>query len=538
MPIRKTTEEFINEATSIYGDNYSFDCTEYINNKTKVAVECKKDGIFYRNPLMLLRGYGCPYCSKKHFYSYKEYMKLLKEKYGDIYSITEEDFSHRDKKQYAIFKCEKHGYFKTKPAQLLTSCCCKDCNREKKLEELKHKAKEFYGANYEVFYNNETDKKINVKCKKHNIVTSLWKQHLFKNKFICSECYKEERLKDNEKSFFKRANELYNSFYSYKGDYTTSQNYITAICPIHGIFKVTPNDHICKHSGCPKCGNRLSNGENEIYEFCKTLNDDVIQRDKSIINPYELDICVPNKNLAIEYNGLTWHSEQYKENAKVYHIQKTNLCNDKGIKLIHIFEDEWLEKNNIVKSMIEREISEMETVIMVEECETRKVSTKETTDFLEKNYIKGKHNSTYKYGLYYKKELLLLSTFKKKNRSNEYQLQCFCPKLFTRVVNGEEKLLDIFIKEVNPKRIAVYVDKRFSNGSEFERLGFIKIGETQPNYYYCNRQHRENKLKYTKRKLVKQGFDDNKTEHQIMLDRGIYRIYDCGEDIFELLIHS
>lgn len=101
-----------------------------------------------------------------------------------------------------------------------------------------------------------------------------------------------------------------------------------------------------------------------------------------------------------------------------------------------------------------------------------------------------------------------------------------------------KKLLSTFINEVKPKRIIVNVDKRFSDGSEFDRLGFIKIGETQPNYYYCNRQHREDKSKYTKKKLVEQGFDKSKTEHQIMNERGFYRIYDCGEAIFELLIDA
>ena len=539
MPIKKTTEEFINEAKSIYGDEYSFEQVEYVNNRIKVAIGCKKHRIFYRNPLMFLRGYGCPYCSeKKHFYYYEEYMKLLKERYGDIYSITEKDFNHRDKKQCARFKCEKHGYFKTKPAQLLTNCCCKECNREKKLEELKHKTKDFYGVNYEVFYNNETDKKINVKCKKHNIVTLLWKQHLFKNKFICSECYKEERLKDNEKSFFKRANELYNGFYSYKNDYTISQNYITAICPIHGEFKVTPNDHLCKHSGCPKCGNRLSNGEDEIFDYCKSVDINTVQRDKSIINPYELDIYIPSKRIAIEYNGLTWHSEQYKQNAKEYHLNKTTLCKNKNIKLIHIFEDEWLEKNNIVKSIIKCLIRNMENEIKVSDCEVRSVSSNEANNFLEHNYIKGKHNSAYRYGLYYNNELILLATFKKKSCNNEFELQCFCNKLYTKVAEGDKKLLNTFIENVNPRRIVAKADKRFSDGNELEQLGFINIGDTQPNYYYCNRQHRENKFKYAKKKLVEQGFDKDKTEHQIMNERGFYRIYDCGETIFELSINT
>lgn len=539
MPIKKTTKEFVNEAKSIYGDKYSFDSTEYINNKTKVAVGCKKHGIFYRNPLMFLRGYGCPYCSeKKHFYSYEEFTNLLQEKYGDLYTVTKEDFYHKDEKQYVKFNCKLHGTFNTKPSLLLQVCCCKECKKENSIKELKEKVEEVYGNGFQVSQNKENHKKIDIKCNKHNTVNSLWKHHLFKNKFICSECYKEEQQQLYKEHFFKKAVELYNGFYSYIGDYKSSREYITAICPIHGEFKVTPNDHLSKHSGCPKCGNGLSNGEDEIFDYCKSVDINTVQRDKSIINPYELDVYIPSKRIAIEYNGLTWHSEQYKQNAKEYHLNKTSLCKNKNIKLIHIFEDEWLEKNNIVKSMIKCLIGKMEVEIKVSDCEVRSVSSNEANNFLELNYIKGKHNSTYRYGLYYNSELILLATFKKKSCNNEFELQCFCNKLYTKVTDGDKKLLNTFVENIKPNRIVAKSDKRFGDGKEFEKLGFIKIGDTQPNYYYCNRQHRENKSKHTKKKLVYQGFDKNKTEHQIMLERGIYRIYDCGETIFELSINT
>lgn len=159
--------------------------------------------------------------------------------------------------------------------------------------------------------------------------------------------------------------------------------------------------------------------------------------------------------------------------------------------------------------------------------------------FLEQNYIKGKHNSTIRYGLYYKDELVLLATFKKvRNKSNAYQLQCFCNKNDIYVVNGNKMLLEHFISVIKPRTIITHVDKRWSDGNEYEKLGFKYIRDTQPNYYYCVRQHRESKGKYTKKKLVEQGFDKDKTEHEIMLERGIYRIYDCGNSIYELIINS
>lgn len=476
---------------------------------------------------------------KKHVYSYEEYLKLLQGKYGNLYTITKDDFYNRDEKRYSKFKCKFHGDFKTKPAQLLVNCSCKECYKEKRIKTISHKVKEFYGANYKLSSNEENPKRVNIQCNKHNIITTVWKSHLFKNKFICKECNKEAMYNENKKLFYIKANKLYNGFYSYNDDYITSQDDIAVTCPIHGKFKVTPNDHLNKHSGCPKCGNKQSNGEDEIFEYCKNLCADTIQRDKTTIAPYEIDILIPNKKIAVEYNGLRWHSEQYKDNAKTYHLDKSNVCTDKGFKLIHIFEDEWIEKQNIVKGMINSIAGINRDVILSCNCKVEEVQNKEALEFLDANYIKGKHNSSFRCGLYNKNKLVLLATFKKvKNKSNYYVIQCFCNKIGTFVVNGEKLLLSHFIKAVKPKAIIVYVDKRWSDGSGYKKLGFKYIGDTKPNYYYCLRQHRENKEKYTKKKLVEQGFDKNKTEHEIMLERGIYRIYDCGNSVYELAINS
>ena len=90
-----------------------------------------------------------------------------------------------------------------------------------------------------------------------------------------------------------------------------------------------------------------------MFEFIKTLCNDAVQRERNIISPYELDIYIPSKRIAVEYNGLAWHSEKFKGNGtKTYHLMKTNLCKENGIKLIHFFEDEWLEKKEIVKSVL------------------------------------------------------------------------------------------------------------------------------------------------------------------------------------------
>lgn len=108
---------------------------------------------------------------------------------------------------------------------------------------------------------------------------------------------------------------------------------------------------------CPICfPNEPSYAEVEIYNYLKELlweNIDIIRNSKKIISPYELDIFIPEYNLAIEYDGLMYHSiwkhshskfNRTEEELKDYHLKKTLLCKEKWIQLLHIFENEWLDK--------------------------------------------------------------------------------------------------------------------------------------------------------------------------------------------------
>jgi hypothetical protein len=113
-------------------------------------------------------------------------------------------------------------------------------------------------------------------------------------------------------------------------------------------------------------------------------------------------------------------------------------------------------------------------------------------------------------------------------KSNQYELLRFCNKINTIVIGGADKLLKHFIKIYQPKEIISYADRRWSSGDLYEKLEFTKTHVSQPNYWYIVNNRREYRFGYRKSMLIKKGFDANKTEHQIMFDRKIYRIYDCG----------
>jgi len=128
-----------------------------------------------------------------------------------------------------------------------------------------------------------------------------------------------------------------------------------------------------------------------------------------------------------------------------------------------------------------------------------------------------------------------ISMGKKTTNENEYELLRYCNKLNTNVVGGASKLFKYFLKNYNLSEIITYADRTHSKGKLYEMLGFTYIGKTQPNYYYIINGIRKHRFNFRKDLLVKQGFDKNKTEHQIMIDRKIYRIYDSGNLKYKLI---
>ena len=116
---------------------------------------------------------------------------------------------------------------------------------------------------------------------------------------------------------------------------------------------------------------------------------------------------------------------------------------------------------------------------------------------------------------------------------NNYELLRYCSSINTSVVGGPSKLLKYFIKKYNPNKIISYADRTISNGNLYTKLGFNLVSITKPNYYYVVNGVRKNRFSYRKDVLVKMGYDKNKTEKEIMFERGFYMIYDCGNLKYE-----
>lgn len=282
---------------------------------------------------------------------------------------------------------------------------------------------------------------------------------------------------------------------------------------------------------CNKINHHSSISQQELLdEIMSFYNGKVLQNDRQKIK-FELDIYMPELNIAIEYNGLYWHSELYKDDK--YHLNKTLACEKAGISLIHVFEDEFMTKRDILLDILRKKMHAVSQYVTIyaRKCEIVKIGYAESHAFFEKNHIQGSTRNSICYALMYDGVIVTAMSFGKiRNGGNpgEYEMHRFCTKLGHNVPGGASKLFSSFIKEMSPKKVITYADRRMFDGKVYEKLGFQFNGYTDPGYYYVIDGTRKNRFNYRKKQLVAAGFDQNKTERQIMKDRGIPRIFDCG----------
>lgn len=281
---------------------------------------------------------------------------------------------------------------------------------------------------------------------------------------------------------------------------------------------------------CNPLNAKLSSIELEVRFFLDENYIEYISNSRTILEGQELDIYIPKYNIALEINGLYWHSEVYKDN--MYHRNKTLKCLEKGIELIHIWEDDWVNKRNIVKSIILNRLKLTPERIFARNCIIDLIDSKQARTFLDENHIQGYSSSSLKIGLRYKNELVSLMTFgwRYTNGKKEYELIRFCNKINYQIVGGASKLFNYFSKENNYDQIISYADISTFNGKLYEKLGFSKISLSKPNYYWVINNIRRHRFNYTKKKLVSCGYDPNKTEVEIMHELGHYRIFSTGQE--------
>lgn len=276
--------------------------------------------------------------------------------------------------------------------------------------------------------------------------------------------------------------------------------------------------------------------EKELLSFIESIYHGEVQtNNRTIISPKELDIYIPEKRMAIEFNGLYWHDENHISNNS--HFEKTQSCDKIGIDLIHIFEDDWLLKKEIIKSIIASRLGIYQQKFMARKLKIQYLDKNKAKEFFDKNHLQGFAKADYYIALVdQNQDIKQCGAFTMRGfHDGNIELTRFATKLNTQVVGGFGKIIADFIKLKDVKSITSYINKSFFNGKGYLAVGFKIVGKIKPSYSYIYKGKRWHKSFFRKNKIKKmysEGklfyFDEKDSEHTNMKKNGIYRIYDSG----------
>lgn len=313
--------------------------------------------------------------------------------------------------------------------------------------------------------------------------------------------------------------------------YTNAQNIST-----------TADEHQISYSLCRKLLHRhgvrvttskITKRHREIVSFCEEYDLKYTLNDRSVISPLEVDMIIED-TLAIEFNGLYWHCELFKD--RNYHKNKTQTLVSLGYRTLQVFEHYDLD---IIKSMILHRLGRSAR-IYARKLKVVSVESSLQRNFEDANHLMGYRPSTLCYGLVNESgQLLQTMSFMKSRYNTKYQWEIIraCTARNTNIVGGVSKLFAAFVRTHNPLTVISYADRTYGEGDVYKLLGMTLTHTTQPNYYYFKPSDATkvfSRIKFQKHKLAKHlaNFDANLSEVENMYNHGWLRYWDCGNNVY------
>lgn len=558
MTVAITTEEWVARASKqLNNHDIDYSKVEYTGQANKVLVGCKLHGTWsYVLAKSHLRGEsrGCAVCRKEKKAAvrrslrapFSEVKKKLQET-GRLVSITADESTYDGQGRKMRFVCDKHGEFFCTPSNfILNTHGCPTCAKKAMSERMAitagewwQRIREIHGDKFKypgfsdidfTLEGNQT--KIVVVCPDHGQFSQQVQAHVIGHG--CPKCANNHISDRLITPWSQRLKTLIaahpDANYNYdESTYSGANHKMRIVCPKHGEFWQSPWQHLSY--GCPDCGTSLSHGENELFAYIKKLCPDALDRNRKIIGPKELDVVVPSKKIAFEYNGIHWHSENRLPID--YHRLKTKLCKEKGYRLIHIWQDDWRYKNDVMKNFISAQLCKLET-IYAREVEIVDLYSGVAHIFLASNHVQGFANSTHYFGLYYEGYLVAVCSFV--TNYKEYVLNRYAVLAGYRVIGGLGKCVKHFLRFVGGGELVSFCDLTMFTGKSYEAAGFEKVSVNYQTYSFVVKENKYRTIRipqktvtksYVKR-LLGDKYSGVKSIVQNMKDNGYYRIFGSG----------
>lgn len=277
--------------------------------------------------------------------------------------------------------------------------------------------------------------------------------------------------------------------------------------------------------------------QTQVVDFVQSLMPagEVVVDTRQVIKPLELDIFIPSKSLAIECDGMYWHSEQFK--SRTYHLDKTVDANALGIRLLHVYDVEWSRQRPIVESRIIHALG-LATVHYARKCTVRQLTTQEQRHFFNETHIQGYAPASVCYGLVMNGEILAAMSVVKSRYSTraDWELLRYSSALRSSVAGGASKLMSHIASTHQITSMVSYCDLRYGTGDLYRTLGFEHIGNSAPNYHYFSPTSyaKLSRVSFQKHRLKDKlpHFDPTRTEYDNMKAHGYDRVWDCGNSIW------
>lgn len=289
-----------------------------------------------------------------------------------------------------------------------------------------------------------------------------------------------------------------------------------------------------RHIDCPSCARHASHQEQEVADFIYSVlpNTVILANDRSLISPYELDVYIPEKKIAVEYNGLFWHSEAAGKD-KNYHREKYMACRAEGVQLFTIWEDEWEDKRPIVEAMLKNKLGVQDkATVFARKCVVTRITSQQSRDFLNAHHIQGACNGSIHLGLEYGGNLVAVMVIKKACGNTAY-LERYATSC--HVVGGMGKLLKPALKwcrENDVTQLVTFSDNQVSDGHSYATLGFTLDRELPPDYKYLYGDSRQHKFGFRLKRFRDDPalvWREGLTEKQLAELNCIPRVWDAGK---------
>lgn len=558
----KTRDFFVERAREVHGDNYDYSkLHEYPMANEESTIVCDVHGSFSQRLVdHILNSHGCPGCVENTkaivpvmndaecvytAMKQQEWISLCRIVHDDKFDYSLVDTSTMSWHVKMKIICPKHGEFEQLLGSHLNGIGCSKCGHERganvrtrPFQESVEIAKLVHDGQYtypEVEGNVANYERIEVVCPEHGTFTTTFNQHI-DSKVGCPQCSTNQRIQKEIEKYNRvhhkqrtMSDDTYSKIQSIDWLVERNDTDRKSVLEIAAELNVDVNcihDRFKQHGVRPKRYKGYSLGEREVGEYVESLGFDIIRNDCEILDGSELDIVIPSLKIAIEYNGLYWHSNIFKHRNA--HRDKLKLTNAAGYRLISLNEDEWKLKRELVELKLKELLGvSNSSTIFARKCSVVSVSNKDRKSFLDTHHIQGNGPGSLTYGLEHCGKLVAVMTLIKKTDGlwilNRYASSHNVP-------GGFSKLLKHFERNNNWKTIETFADLRWSEGKLYKK-DFNLDSIVNPDYAYIINNVTVHKFNFRHSKLqtfLGEDYNPELSETENMAASGYNWIFNCG----------